>query len=42
MFIWGQLGVLLVVDLLGLPSRGQVSCSLAVLNEELNYIYLDI
>ena len=24
MFVWGQLGVVLVVDLLGLPSRGRV------------------
>jgi len=42
MFAWGQLGVVLVADLLGPPSRGRVFSSLAVLNGEPNYIYLDI
>jgi len=42
MFVWGRLGVVLVVDLLGPPSLGRVFSSLAVLNGETNYIYLDI
>ena len=42
MFVWGKLGVVLVVDLLGPPSRGLAFSSLAVLNGEPNYIYLDI
>ena len=42
MFVWGQLGVVLVIDLLGPTSRGRVFSFLAVLNGEPNYIYLDI